>query len=165
MSKFRTLACALAALPLAALVISHSSASAEAAEHEVTITINKVRAVDRADELSDGDYYARVTIDGEVFKTDPIKQEGTIEPNWTFTKKVKPGNVDVKLELLDKDVSVDDPIDINRIDNKRDLDFSVNTRLCRVNGFAQVYKCGTSITRAGKEKKSAEITGTVTVKR
>lgn len=165
MLKFRTLACALAAFPLFTLSLGSTSTPAASAEHEVTLTIKQVRAVDRADEFSDGDYYARVTIDGETFKTDPIKQEGTIEPNWVFTKKVNPGTVAIKLEILDKDVSVDDVIDINRVDNKRDLDFTVNTRNCRVNGFAQAYKCGSSITRAGKEKKSAEFTAVVDVKR
>ncbi|MGE3918619.1 MAG: hypothetical protein AB7F78_23240 [Hyphomicrobiaceae bacterium] len=68
----------------------------------------------------------------------------------------------VKLEILDKDVlSKSDLVDINRLDNKRDLDFQVRTRPCEVIGFAQPYDCsrsGAVITRGGRERKAAEVT-------
>ena len=82
----------------------------------------------------------------------------------TMTPPV-PSLVNVKLSVFDKDVSVDDPIDINRIDNKRDIDFTVNTKTCKVEGFSSTYKCGAKITRAGKEKKAAEVTFIVMVKK
>ena len=97
--------------------------------------------------------------------TPPVKQETSITPNWVISKKVKAGVVKVNLAILDKDVSVDDPIDINRVDNKRDLDFTVNTKTRKVEGFSQTYKTGATISRAGKEKKAAEVTFVVTVKK
>ena len=58
-----------------------------------------------------------------------------------------------------------DLIDINRVANKRDLDFRVNTRTCSISGFAQGYSCRRTITRAGDEKKQAEISFKVDVRR
>lgn len=165
MSKFRAAACAIAAFPLAAIVLGATPTTAAAQDHEVTVKVTKVRAIDRADEFSDGDFFARVTIDGEKLESPVVKQEGSIRPDWVLSKKVKPGVIKVKFEIIDKDLSVDDPIDVNRIDNKRDLDFTVNTRTCRIEGFATTYRCGSTIVRAGKEKKAAEVAFTVTVKK
>jgi hypothetical protein len=41
----------------------------------------------------------------------------------------------------------------------------VNTRNCRIDGFSSRFKCGQKITRAGKEKKAAEVTFIVMVKK
>jgi hypothetical protein len=165
MSKFRALAFALAALPLSTLVLSSTATTAAAKDPELIIKVTNVRALDRADELSDGDFFARVTINGEKLESPVVKQEGAIKPDWVLSKKVKAGVVKVKFEIIDKDLSVDDPIDINRVDNKRDLDFTVNTKTCRVLDFSPTYKCGAKITRAGKENKKAEVTFVVTVKK
>ena len=141
------------------------AASAPALADEVMITILNLKALDKLDEFSKGDFYAKVTIDGTTQTTPVAKQELEIKPNWTITHKVKPGKIKVNLSVLDKDLTKDDPIDINRIDNKRDLDFVVDTKKCRVEGFASTYKCGTTITRSGKEKKEAELSFKVTVKK
>ena len=132
---------------------------------EIVLRISRVKALDKIDEASQADFYAQVIISGEQFKTDQIQDRNDIRPNWLFTKKVAPGKHDVKITILDKDVTRDDPIDINRIANKRDIDFTVDTRTCSVGGFAQTYKCGTAIIRGGSEKKRAEITFSVDVKR
>ena len=58
-----------------------------------------------------------------------------------------------RLQVFDKDLMQDDPIDINRIDPKRNLDFVVNTRTCRIEGMAQAYRCGQPVVRAGGERK------------
>jgi hypothetical protein len=165
MSKFRALACALAAFPLSTFVLGSTATTAAAKDPEVIIKITRVRALDQPDAFSKGDFYAKATINGETVTTPPVKQETSITPNWVISKKVKPGVVKVNLSVLDKDVSVDDPIDINRINNKRDLDFTVNTKTRKVEGFAQTFKTGATISRAGKEKKAAEITFVVTVKK
>jgi hypothetical protein len=165
MSKFRTLACALAALPLSTLALGTTATTAAAKDPEVIIKITRVRALDQADAFSKGDFYAKVNIGGETVSTPPVKQEASITPNWVVSRKVKAGVVKVNIGIFDKDVSVDDPIDINRINNKKDLDFTINTKTCRVEGFASTYRCGAKISRAGKEKKAAEITFIVTVKR
>lgn len=152
----------LASLTLAFFLAGVTAETATAAD--VTVNITRVKAIDPPDAFSKGDFYARVTIDGEVQKTEVVKQSIDIKPNWKITKKVKPGEIKVKVEILDKDVSLDDPIDINRVDAKRDLDFTVDTRACRIEGFSEPYKCGQSITRVGKEKKAAGITMSVSVK-
>lgn len=146
-----------------AALFSVSGAQAAEPTHEITITVKRVEALDKHDSLSSADDYARVTIAGDVMKSLPVKQTIVSEPNWKLSAKVAAGTHDVKLELLDKDLAQDDPIDINRLGNKRDLDFTVNTRTCRIDGFAVPYKCGRTITRAGKEKKKAKISFTVTV--
>lgn len=152
-----------AAALLGGAVFAVSSVDA-ASEREVTLTVLSVRALDKVDEFSKGDLYARVTIDGETFKTDPVKQSNIDKPNWKVKKKVKPGEIKVKLEILDKDLTQDDAIDINRVDNKRDLDFTVDTKSCKIGGFASTYKCGATIARQGGEKKKAEIKFKVDVK-
>ena len=164
MSKVRVCAAALAAIPFAALTLMPAGLEA-ASEHEVTVVIKTVKATDKADVYSKGDFYAQVTIDGDKQKSAFIRQDAEVSPNWTFRKMVKPGTVDVKVEVFDKDVSKDDLIDINRVDAKRDLDFTVNTKKCRIEGFAQTYKCGRTITRGGKEDKRADVSFEVTVKK
>jgi hypothetical protein len=165
MSKFRALACALATFPLSTFALGTTATTAAAKDPEVIIKITRVRALDQADAFSKGDFYARVTINGETLKSPVVKQEASVTPDWILSKKVKAGIVKVNLAVMDKDVSVDDPIDINRVDNKRDLDFTINTKTCKVEGFSSTYKCGQKITRAGKEKKEAEVTFIVMVKK
>lgn len=142
-----------------------TEAGAQAAKHEITLTVTRFKALDRADELSAGDFFARVTIDGARQQSAIISDRMEVQPNWKLSKDVSPGVHNVKLELIDKDVAVDDPIDINRLPNKRDLDFTVDTRSCRIDGFAQTYKCGATITRAGAERKKAEISFKIDVKK
>ncbi len=145
-----------------------SLTSGEAAaqpSHEVTVTITKFTPLDRADDLSNGDFFARLTIDGQSVVSPTLSAKGTEKPDWKLTKSVPPGVHKVKLELIDKDVSVDDPIDINKVDKKRDLDFAIDTKSCRVEGFSESYKCGATITRAGGETKKASISFTVNVKK
>ena len=165
MSKFRALACALAALPLSTFALGTTATTAEAKDPEVIIKITRVRALDQADAFSKGDFYAKATIGGETVTSPAVKQETSITPDWVLSKKAKAGVVKVNLAVFDKDVSVDDPIDINRVDNKRDIDFTVNTKTCKIEGFSSSYKCGAKIVRAGKEKKDAEVTFIVTVKK
>lgn len=132
-------------------------------EAEVVVTITKVRAIDKIDAFSRGDFFARVTIDGSVQAVPPVKQQGEIAPNWVFTQKVKRGRVPVRVEILDKDLTKDELIDINRVPDKRVQEFTVNTRSCTIAGFAGSPRCGDSITRAGDQPKAAEITFKVTV--
>lgn len=153
----------LVALPM--LAMGAVAASAQ----ELVITIKSVRAVDRIDPAGlPPDFYARVTVDGKEYKTPVIRKTQAINPNWVIRAPISGREAHVKLELYDKDVARDDPIDINRLDGKRDLDFTVRTRPCRVLGFAATYDCagrGATISRAGGEKKSADITFTVDTRR
>ena len=131
---------------------------------ELTVTIHQLLALDKGDAFSSEDFYARVTIGGQVFKSERIRQTDAVIPNWKFSAVVPNGRTDVKIEVFDKDIVADDQIDINRIDPKRDLDFVVNARTCRLEGFSQSYKCGNDVRRAGGERKKAELVFMVTVR-
>lgn len=166
----RVMRAAARLLPAAAAVLlpvglTSTSATAQSANQEVIITISRVRAVDKFDNFSKADFLARVSIDGDTISTKPIKQADSIRPNWVLAKRVAPGVHNVKLAILDQDLSKAESVDINRLDGKRDLDFTVDTRSCRIEGFVTTYKCGQTIVRTGKEKKASEITFTVRVKK
>ncbi len=152
-------ALAAATLPFAAIT-SHSAVA-----QEIVVTINRVRALDVIDAASKADFLARVTIAGQSFTVPAIRNQDDIQPtDWVFRHKVRPGNHPVKIEIVDKDLSRNDVIDINRAVNKRDLDIGVNTRLCLVTGLSESHRCGARIVRAGTERKKAEITFTIDVR-
>jgi hypothetical protein len=155
----------IGALVLASAASMAVSTPASARDDELTVSITQVRALDKADAFLSDDLYARVTIAGEMFKTQRIVQKQDINPDWKISKVVPRGVHDVKVEIFDKDVfSPDDEIDINRLPNKRDLDFRVDTRRCRIEGFANLYRCNQQIRRAGDDRKKAEIVFYVTVR-
>jgi len=153
----------MTATVLAAATLVPAVSHAAPKTQEVTVKVSRVKLLDKVDQLSKGDLYLRVTIDGEVVKSAVVKGADVIKPDWKVSAKVKSGAHIVKVELVDKDVTQDDSIDINKVDKKRDLDFTV-TKGCRIEGFSSPYKCGSSITRAGTEVKKAEITFSVSVK-
>lgn len=154
----------IAKLVLGVAACCGASQSAFARDDQITVSISQVRALDKADAFLGDDLYARVTIAGEMFKTQRVAQKQDIIPDWKISKTVQRGVHDVKVEIFDKDVfSPDDEIDINRLPNKRDLDFTVDTRRCRIDGFAQRYRCNQQIRRAGDDRKKAEIIFYVTV--
>ena len=121
---------------------------------EIDIVITHVKALDAFDDLSKGDTFARVTIGKDVQTTPVIEQEADIKPDWKVVHKVKPGKHDVKVEIFDKDVSVDDPIDINKVANRRPLEFTVDTRSCRIDGLlAELLNAATSSRAPAKRKR------------
>lgn len=141
-------------------------AGGSANAHEIIVTIHCVKALDRIDQTP-ADFFARVTIDGNEQKTPKERQKNDTCPEWEVRQEVRPGRRDIKIELWDKDLALDDLIDINgRGDiSKRHQDLGVNTRSCRVYGFRGRPRCGTKITRSGDEKKRAQITFSVKVQR
>jgi hypothetical protein len=155
-----------AGLALATALAATSAATATRAD-EITINITRVKALDRIDVGGTAaDFLARVTIAGEQFKTPPIKQRSDIKPDWKISKKVAAGEHAVKIEILDDDaLNPADAIDVNRVDNKRDLEFTIDTRSCKVSGFSEDYRCGRTIKRAGQEKKRAALEFRVSVKK
>jgi hypothetical protein len=138
--------------------------AAPAPTHEISVKILKVQALDKVDELSDADFFARVTIAGKVQPDTPVGKGATITPEWVVKGAVAAGKVPVRLELFDKDLTKNEAIDINRVGNKRAQDFVVDTSTCTISGFAGAPKCGESIVRAGEEPKKAAITFTVDAK-
>ncbi|MGE0025168.1 MAG: hypothetical protein AB7S70_16230 [Hyphomicrobium sp.] len=158
---FRVFVRATTALAVGA---SMALAAGPAAAADIVITVTKFHALDRADELSSGDFFARIKIKGKAAFSPTITGEQVFTPDWKLTLPASRGSNEVNLALIDKDLAVDDPIDINRVENKRDLDFTVNTKTCRISGFSESYKCGDTITRTGTQNKKAEISFTVDVK-
>lgn len=138
--------------------------AAAQSESEIVVSITRVKVLDKVDEMSGADLYAKVTIDGTTQETKIVKQE-SFSPDWVVSKKVKAGEHKVTVELIDKDLSVDDPVDINRLPNRRPIEFTVNTKTCKIEGFSSTYKCGNAIKRTGAETKKAEITFNVKVKK
>ena len=135
-------------------------------EDRITVTINSVKAIDKADIFGRADFYAKVTIAGETQSTPVARQTNSIRPYWKISKAVPRGTHAIKIQMFDKDpAKPDDMIDINGLDNKRDLDFEINTANCRITGFAGPYSCGDVIVRTGNERKKAEIRFTVKVVR
>jgi hypothetical protein len=158
---------ALVAVGLASAFTSANLSTANAQQgDEVVITITRVRAIDKEDIFGRADFYAKITLAGDTITTPVVRNADSIRPNWMLSKRVPRGTHDIKIELLDKDVlKPDDKIDINRVGDKRDLDFKINTANCRIIGFADGYRCGNNIVRAGRERKKARIEFNVIVKR
>lgn len=167
MTGFSSLLRLVPAAAIAALSIGFagSGAIAQTANQEIVITISRVKAVDKFDNFSKADFLARLSIDGDTISTKSVKQRDDIRPNWVLAKRVAPGRHTVKLAILDQDLTKAESVDINRLDGKRDLDFTIDTRSCRIEGFVSTYKCGQTIVRAGKEKKASEVTFKVEVKK
>ena len=159
------LAAAVIATPLLAGILTSHDTVAAVASNEITITITKVKAVDQIDAFSKSDFYARATIDQDVQTTPVARQQAEIMPNWKISHKVRPGRHNLKLEIFDKDISADDPIDVNPLDKNRVLEATIDTRRCRVSGYGKSYRCGSIVTVTGREKKAAEVTFIVDVRK
>lgn len=156
-------------IALSAALGMTSAVVAQSANRQIVVTVHSVKPLDKYDELSLGDLFARMTINGQATSTDILKQTTqpgvVIRPKWKLSQSVAPGKHTVKFELVDKDLTVDDVIDINRLDNRRHLEFDVDTRTCRISGFLSAQRCKSRITRTGKEEKAAEVTFSVDVKK
>jgi hypothetical protein len=153
------------AVPPMLFPLASSDAQAQSRPHEITITVSRVRAVDRLDIFSRADFFARSTIGTDAQNTPFVRQQNDIRPNWRLVHQVPAGRHDVGLELFDRDLTKNDPVDINRVANKRRLDFTIDTRTCRITGLTGISRCKNTIVRAGAEPKSAEVTFTVDVRR
>ncbi|MGE0766225.1 MAG: hypothetical protein AB7L90_07145 [Hyphomicrobiaceae bacterium] len=161
-SFLRSVSCAAVAVPLIA------GAARSAAADDIVVTVEHVRALDKIDLPTAGqaDFYAQITVDGKTVKSKFIRRADEIRPDWVMVVPVGRGRYQVKLEILDHNVLTKPTlVDINRLPDKRDLDFEVDTRRCIVTGFAETYKCGRAIRRAGDERRKAQVTFRVDVRR
>lgn len=159
-----TIAAAVIAGPALGLGLAATEVSATK-PHEITITVERLKALDKFDAFSKADFYARVTIDGRTQTTPVIRQQVEVAPNWVLRETLPPGKYDLKMEIFDKDASIDDPIDVNPIDGRRTLEATIDTRKCRLMAYGKTYRCGLRASVSGKERKSAEVTFKVDVKR
>jgi hypothetical protein len=159
---------AIGCAPLALGLTLVTPAFAGSPTHQIVLDVREIRTLDKFDEFSLGDIFARITIAGTTQSTSILKQTAAvgqvIKPDWQIIHNVGPGVHPVKVELIDKDLSQDDVIDINKLPNRRVLEFTIDTRRCRIEGFASTYNCKSAIRRAGKEAKAAEIAFTVDAK-
>ena len=159
----RSVACAGAMiLPLAVGVAATPASAAR-----LVVRDDHVVALDKIDLPTAGraDFYAQVTVGRRTVKSKFVRNADDVRPNWVMVVPVRREKVSVKLEILDRNVlRKATQVDINRLPNKRDLDFEVDTRRCVITGFAETYKCGATIRRAGDERRRAEITFTVDVR-
>jgi hypothetical protein len=160
----KSLATATAAAALSAVAALGAFAQ-PAAQHEITVTVTHVKALDKLDAFSKADFFARATIAGTAVDSAVAKQNAEIKPNWKLSRKVAPGVHNITLEIFDKDLTKNEPIDINPVDKKRKLDFTVDTRNCRMTGLSGVSRCTARIVRGGKENKKAQVTFGVSVKK
>jgi hypothetical protein len=170
MARFeRSARIALTAVSFACGLLAVADVASAQSRRDVSVTIDHVKALDRVDwgVAGQADFYARVTIAGETFVTKPARGENDVRPNWVFTKSVRASaRVPVKVEIFDKDVfKPDERVDINRVNAKRDLDFTVNTYNCSIGGFSNSFRCKQPIMRGGQERKRAEVTFRVDVSR
>ncbi len=147
------------------LAVVASPLVAQAPQRDVIVTVRSVKALDKLDVFSKADFFAQATIAGGAPIVSPVaKQAEQITPNWSLVKRVAPGRHTIRLEIFDKDLTKNEPIDINRLPNKRALDFTIDTRNCFVGGFSQAHRCGDVIVRGGAENKKAEVAFTVEVR-
>ena len=144
-----------------AALVAGTLAAASASAAEITVRIDRIRALDRVDWglAGQADFYARVSIAGKETTTKVIKNKDDVRPGWVIReRRLKPGVHDVRIQIFDRDpLKADTTVDINRIDKKRDIEFKIDTRRCRIDGFSTQEKCGRTINRAGQERKKAEI--------
>lgn len=107
----------------------------------VTVTIPRVRQIDNPDCIEvlgvkvcpdDGDYYAKVTINGvQQTVNNEITDDDFRPPDWIFTQNVDSsiGNVPIHIELWDEDDALrfnDNEMDISPVSGHLGLDLSVN---------------------------------------
>ncbi len=83
---------------------------------EVTVSIKEIRALDKIDLLSDPDFYVKVYINNEVFTSKTWKNTNYVK-NIDFSNTVNVPdnieNVNIKIELWDKNIGFDRLCDIS----------------------------------------------------
>ncbi len=125
------------------------------AEDEVTVTIERVEQLECVDETlwwcgSDGDFYAKVVIDGTSSESSPIDDDADISPNWAFRKTVTSASIGIRLEIWDSDGGLrfgDDHVDITP-GGGRSLDLTLNVASCTISGGVS-GSCGTTLVSSG----------------
>lgn len=129
-----------------------------------TVTIYRVAEVDNLDHDlpwrdDRADFYAQIWIDGHYHKTRVMaKNDG--KPYWTFTAPVNSSTANIRIKLLDDDGGLerkDDYVDINPMNNKKDLDLKVNINNGRILGDAAGQKGQTLFCAGGGDSSKGQI--------
>ncbi len=147
------------------VLLSAATMSSVALADEITVSITSVKGLDKVMKLFRAAIISpesRSTVKLSLRRSRRTRERSSRKG---IKKSVSSGEHKVKLELIDKDLTEDDPVDVNRLANKRDLEFTVDTKSCEIEGFSSSPRCGSTIVRAGKENKKAEISFKITVKK
>lgn len=127
--RLRRIVAVMAAVAAFAALMAATAPTAQASHGSVpvTVTISRFQALqdpDPAPLQGDGDFYARVQIDGFAAQQSGQVEGNTIEPFWTFTRTVDTsvtGDViPVTIEVFDADSGLaapDDVMDLDPADN------------------------------------------------
>jgi len=86
---------------------------------EVTVTIKEIRALDKIDRFSDPDFYVKVFINDEKFKSEIWRNQKYVKEEWHITVDVPDDveTVNITIQLWDRDFGLDKLCDIARSDN------------------------------------------------
>ena len=133
----RPKAVVLALTLMCAISVVHA-AGASAAQVPVTVTIQRFIEVQDPDpgpgQGCCGDYYGRVSIDGQPFQESGHEDDDKdVTPYWRFTRTVDDTQptIPVTIQVFDDDTALafpDDIMDLNPVDGKQQLDLQLNPR-------------------------------------
>lgn len=146
-----------------AALILLCTATHSLAQSEVTVTIERVEELECVDETlwwcgSDGDFYAKVEIDGASFQSSEISDDADISPNWTFRREVTAGSVSIRIEIWDSDGGLrfgDDHVDITS-GGGRNLNLTLNVGACSITGDLS-GSCATTLQSSGTSDDRARV--------
>jgi uncharacterized repeat protein (TIGR01451 family) len=115
----------LVAALLAVVGVAVAAPVAQAGTIPVTVRIDRILQHQSPDSNSDGDYFAKVNIDGQGLETGPRAPDDQtdVSPGWTFTRQVdaNAASVHITIEIWDFDTFLngdDDKVDVNGNDNE-----------------------------------------------
>jgi hypothetical protein len=143
----------------AAIVLIVGVPPALAQTVQISVRIEKIVALDVANWTSPADFFARISIDGKSIQTPVVLNQNDISPNWEYREIAVGGGVRrIRIEVLDEDVTFNDPIDVNPQAGKRELDLTIDTSAlpCVVAGDV-TGSCNSSIISAGSESGRASL--------
>jgi hypothetical protein len=130
-------------------------------DQTITVTIRRVRQIDRPDGFLGGqaDYYAKVRIDGVWMKSGHRDNVPDWRPNWSFRRAVaRNSRVPIRIELWDHDsTSGDDKCDINPTRGKKRLDLTYRLSTGRITGDLTGTRRTVIHVRGGGDSDRAEI--------
>jgi len=137
----------------------------EANQHaELTVVIDKVLQLEGHGALDDPDYFVKVDIGGLWFMNEGDQQDtgsveagGTIEPGWAFARNVGlTGLVPVVIQLWDDDSTSYDHSDIDPVEDRRDLDLTIDLANGAISGDL-TGTCGVTLTSYGQDDDRSQI--------
>jgi len=112
---------------------------------EVTVTIKEIRALEDIDFIGKPDFYVKLFINGEVYKSKTWKNQKYVNESWSTTVNVpdEEQNVSIKIQLWDKSLLRDKLCDLSENNElfkaKRDIDLIYNLKTGHWSGEDYIY--------------------------